>query len=86
MSSPFQKSFNEKSPLAQNCDAGYKAYIAKNSKDHYVDDSDGAGPKTFVKARDPKNLLSKEKYCENTRDKRVLPKKTEKNIKKEQDK
>jgi len=67
--SPFKKT--------DNCDVRYKAYIKKNSKDHYVDDSDGAGPKSFIKGKDPKDLLSKEKYCANTRDKR---------IKKEQDK
>ena len=67
--SPFRKT--------NDCDVRYKDYIKKNSKDRYVDDSDGVGPKTLIKAKDSKNLLSKEKYCANTKDKR---------IKKEQDK
>tara|TARA_R110000822_G_scaffold240802_1_gene370212 strand:+ start:428 stop:643 length:216 start_codon:yes stop_codon:yes gene_type:complete len=67
--SPFRKT--------NDCDVRYEDYIKKNSKDRYVDDSDGVGPKTLIKAKDSKNLLSKEKYCANTRDKR---------IKKEQDK
>ena len=82
MSSPFQKAFSKKSPLSQDCDVRYKAYVAKNSKDRYVDDSDGVGPKTFIKAKDPKDMLSKEKYCENTRDRRVPPKTDKKQINK----
>ena len=28
----------------------YDAYVARNQKDRYIDDTDGAGPETFIKA------------------------------------
>jgi len=62
MSSPFQKSFSEKSPL--NTDPKkkkayqdsiqklhkpkYDAYVKKNKKGYYSDDADGGGELTYI--------------------------------------
>ena len=78
MSSPFQKSFSEKSPIP-NIDPkkkkeyqdsiqklhkpAYDKYVKQSKEGFYIDDTDGAGPKTFVKPRKPEDIKSLKDYA-----------------------
>jgi len=77
MSSPFQKSFSDKSPLKidpkkkkEYQDSiqklhkpAYDKYVKQSKEGFYIDDTDGAGPKTFVKPRKPEDIKSLKDYA-----------------------
>ncbi len=41
----------------------YDAYVKRSQEGFYIDDTDGAGPKTFVKPRKPENIKSIKDYA-----------------------